>query len=109
MNKTRAFILLFNLFSILTVRVNIGGSLMMNNVVIDMFKEKSVGVITAAGSRGDATELMREMNRRGAKAEWIPIQQPCRNLVRDPNIIKLIEKYDYIYFTGIYFNNKNYL
>jgi len=72
----------------------------MNNVVIDIFKDKSVGVITAAGTRSDATEIMREMNKRGAKSEWIPLQSPCRNHVRDPNMIKLIEKYDYIYFTG---------
>jgi len=72
----------------------------MNNVVIDMFKQKTVGIITAAGSRSDSTEIIREMNNRGAKSEWIPIQSPCRNIVRDPAILKLIEKYDYIYFTG---------
>jgi hypothetical protein len=84
-----------------SVRVNIGGSLQMNNVVIDMFKDKNVGVITAAGDRSDSTALIRAMIQRGAKkAEWIPIKQPCRNLVRDPKMVELINTYDYIYFTG---------
>ena len=73
----------------------------MNNVVIDMFKGKKVGVITAAGSRSDSTELIRAMQQRGAeKAEWIPIVQPCRNTVRDPRMVETINSFDYIYFTG---------
>lgn len=85
------------------VRVNIGGSLKTSSILYNQFIGKKVGVITAAGSRGDSTELIAEMKRRGAiLAEWIPIVAPCKRFINDSQIISKIRSYDAIYFTGGY-------
>jgi cyanophycinase len=86
-------------------RLNIGGSLQMSNPIISFYKDKSVGVITAAGSPSDANEIIREIRQRGAKSvEWLPIQAPCRRFLNDTATITKIRNLDALYFTGGYPN-----
>jgi cyanophycinase-like exopeptidase len=85
------------------VRMNIGGALRMDNALIDAFKGKKVGVITAAGSQSDSRDIIAAMKSRGAvTAEWIPIVAPCARFINNTNILDKIKSLDAIYFTGGY-------
>lgn len=97
-------LLLLTIFVYSRINIPIGGSLDFNSHILDIFKNKTVAFITAAGvnPQSDARQMQSNFDRRKIKAWWVPVYYPCKDKVNKAENVKLIKDADAIFFSGGY-------
>lgn len=88
----------------ITTAIPIGGSLSNGSPILNLFFNKTVGIITAAdpNPQSQGPIAQRFFEARGIKNIWIKVFFPCRTKVHDPAFVAEIDRVDVIYFTGGY-------
>jgi cyanophycinase-like exopeptidase len=84
--------------------IPIGGSLLNGSPILNIFFGRKVAFITAADPSPEIVgpQTQQFFDRRGINATWVKVFEPCVNKVNDPELIRIVEQSDAVYFTGGY-------